>query len=119
MEVSVLRASFREGLYRRKGAVGTYLGDLLRAVSVDVCYAPRRLDLVEPYDADVAIVATKAYDTDGASRRCARPIAYPEKCVFVSPQNGVGNEEKLRRRLRADDVVAAALTTPVGRDRGR
>ncbi len=100
-----------------KGAVGTYLGDLLRAVSVDVCYAPRTLDKVEPYDADVAIVATKAYDTDGAIETLRKAIAYPQKCVFVSPQNGVGNEEKLALAFGADNVVAAALTTPVGRDR--
>ena len=92
-----------------KGAVGTYLGDLLRAVSVDVCYAPRTLDKVEPYDADVAIVATKAYDTDGAIETLRKAIAYPEKCVFVSPQNGVGNEEKLAVAFGADNVVAAAL----------
>lgn len=100
-----------------KGAVGTYLGDLLRAVSVDVSYAPRTLDRVEPYDADVAIVATKAYDTDGAIETLRKAIAYPEKCVFVSPQNGVGNEEKLAAAFGADNVVAAALTTPVGQDR--
>jgi 2-dehydropantoate 2-reductase len=100
-----------------KGAVGTYLGDLLRAISVDVSYAPRTLDRVEAYDADVAIVATKAYDTDGAIETLRKAVAYPEKCVFVSPQNGVGNEEKLAAAFGADNVVAAALTTPVGRDR--
>ena len=51
------------------------------------------------------------------SRRCARRSRYPEKCVFVSPQNGVGNEEKLAAAFGADNVVAAALTTPVDRDR--
>lgn len=35
----------------------------------------------------------------------------------MSPQNGVGNEEKLALAFGADNVVAAALTTPVGRDR--
>jgi 2-dehydropantoate 2-reductase len=100
-----------------KGAVGTYLGDLLRGVGVDVAYAPRLLDGVQPYDADVAIVATKAYDTDGAIETLRKAIAYPQKCVFVSPQNGVGNEEKLAAAFGADNVVAAALTTPVDRDR--
>jgi ketopantoate reductase len=100
-----------------KGALGTYLGDLLRSVSVDVCYAPRTLEKVDPYDADVAIVATKSYDTEGAIETLRKAIAYPEKCVFVSPQNGVGNEEKLAGAFGADNVVAAALTTPVGRDR--
>jgi 2-dehydropantoate 2-reductase len=100
-----------------KGAVGTYLGDLLRAVSVDVCYAPRTLDEVVPFDADVAIVATKAYDTDDAIETLRKAIAYPEKCVFVSPQNGVGNEERLAEAFGVDNVVAAALTTPVDRDR--
>ncbi len=100
-----------------KGAVGTYLGDLLQAVGVDVAFAPRALGAVQPYDADVAIVATKSYDTDGAIETLRKAIAYPQKCVFVSPQNGVGNEEKLAAAFGVDNVVAAALTTPVGRDR--
>lgn len=100
-----------------KGAVGTYLGDLLRGIGVDVAYAPRALHDVSPYDADVAIVATKAYDTDGAIETLRRAIEFPQKCVFVSPQNGVGNEEKLAAAFGADNVVAAALTTPIGRDR--
>jgi 2-dehydropantoate 2-reductase len=100
-----------------KGAVGTYLGDLLRGVGVDVAYAPRDLAQVVPYDADVAIVATKSYDTESAIETLRKAIPYPEKCVFVSPQNGVGNEERIAAAFGADNVVAAALTTPVDRDR--
>jgi len=93
------------------------MGDLLRGIGVEVEYAPRALDDVRPYDADVALVVTKAYDTDGAIETLRRAIAFPEKCVFVSPQNGVGNEEKLAAAFGADNVIAAALTTPVDRDR--
>jgi 2-dehydropantoate 2-reductase len=101
-----------------KGAVGTYFGDLLRAVGIEVAYAPRSIDDVrEPFDADVALVATKSYDTDAAVDTLRKAVAHPEKCVFVSPQNGVGNEEKLAAAFGADNVVAAALTTPVDRDR--
>ncbi|HVA33980.1 MAG TPA: 2-dehydropantoate 2-reductase N-terminal domain-containing protein [Candidatus Baltobacteraceae bacterium] len=100
-----------------KGAVGTYFGDMLAAAGVDVEYAARRLEDVTPCDADVALVATKAYDTDAAIASLRKAITYPEKCVFVSPQNGVGNEEKLAAAFGADNVVAAALTTPVDRDR--
>ncbi len=100
-----------------RGAVGTYLGDLLRAIGVDVAYAPRSLAEVQPYDADVALIATKAYDTEGAIETLRKAIVYPEKCVFVSPQNGVGNEERLAAAFGADNVVAAALTTPIDRDR--
>ncbi len=100
-----------------KGAVGTYLGDLLRGAGVDVLYAPRGLNDVTPYDADVALVATKSYNTEGAIETLRKAIAYPEKCVFVSPQNGVGNEERLAAAFGIDNVVAAALTTPVDRDR--
>jgi 2-dehydropantoate 2-reductase len=98
------------------GAVGTYLGDLLHSINVDVIYAPRDLEAVTPVDADVAIVAVKAYDTDGAVATLRKAIPYPEKCVFVSPQNGVGNEEKLAAAFGADSVVAAALTVPVDRN---
>ena len=100
-----------------KGAVGTYLGDLLQAIGVEVAYAPRAIGDVTPYDADVAIVAVKAYDTASAVKTLRTAIAHPEKCVFVSPQNGVGNEEQLIAAFGADSVVAAALTVPVARDR--
>ncbi|HEX8807332.1 MAG TPA: 2-dehydropantoate 2-reductase N-terminal domain-containing protein, partial [Candidatus Aquilonibacter sp.] len=100
-----------------RGAVGCFLGDKLESIGVEVAYAPRALDAVAPYDADVAIVATKAYDTDSAIATLRKAIAYPEKCVFVSPQNGVGNEEKLATAFGANNIVAAALTIPVDRDR--
>jgi 2-dehydropantoate 2-reductase len=100
-----------------KGAVGTYFGDALSRAGIEVAYAPRHLDDVRPFDADVALIATKSYDTDGAIENLRRALPYPEKCVFVSPQNGVGNEEKLAAAFGADNVVAAALTTPVDRDR--
>jgi 2-dehydropantoate 2-reductase len=99
------------------GAVGTYLGDLLQSINVEVTYAPRDVAQVTPVDADVVIVAVKAYDTDSAIETLRKAIAYPEKTVFVSPQNGVGNEEKLAAAFGADNVVAAALTTPVDRPR--
>jgi 2-dehydropantoate 2-reductase len=100
-----------------RGAVGTYLGERLASIGVTVEYAPRALASVTLFDADVAIVATKAYDTDGAIETLRKAIAYPQKCVFVSPQNGVGNEEKLAAAFGAKNVVAAALTVPVDRDR--
>lgn len=100
------------------GAVGTYLGDLLQSINVEVTYAPRRLEDVAPFDADVAIVAVKAFDTDSAIETLRGAIPYPQKCVFVSPQNGVGNEDKLAAAFGTDNVVAAALTTPVDRARG-
>jgi 2-dehydropantoate 2-reductase len=100
-----------------RGAVGTYLGDLLQSIGVEVAYAPRALADVTPYEADVALVTTKAYDTDSAIETLRKAIAFPQKCVFVTPQNGVGNEEKLMAAFGADNVVAAALTVPVDRDR--
>ena len=90
---------------------------MLRSINVDVTYAPRSLGDVVPVDADVAIVAVKAYDTDGAIETLRAAIPYPQKCVFVCPQNGVGNEEKLIAAFGADNVVAAALTVPVDKDR--
>ncbi len=100
-----------------RGAVGSYFGDALARVGLEVEYAPRSIDDVVPVDADVALVTTKAYDTDSAIESLRKAIRDPGKCVFVTPQNGVGNEEKLAAAFGADNVVAAALTTPVGRDR--
>ena len=100
-----------------KGAVGCYFGDLLERAGVEVAYAPRNHADVQPYDADVAMVTVKAYDTDSAIETLRRALPYPQKCVFVTPQNGVGNEEKLAAAFGADNVVSAALTTPVESDR--
>jgi 2-dehydropantoate 2-reductase len=100
-----------------RGAVGTYLGDQLASIGVDVEYAPRGLHDVTPCQADVAIVAVKAYDTDGAIETLRKAIPDTKNCVFVTPQNGIGNEERLAAAFGKDNVVAAALTVPVGRDR--
>ncbi|MGH7736586.1 MAG: ketopantoate reductase family protein [Candidatus Tyrphobacter sp.] len=100
-----------------RGAVGGYFGDILRAIGVEIEYAPRVLENVREYDADVAIVAVKSYDTLSAIETLKAAIPFPRKCVFVCPQNGVGNEEHLIAAFGADNVVAASLTVPVGRDR--
>lgn len=100
-----------------RGAVGTYLGDRLASIGVEVAYAPRRIEDVTPFAADVAIVAVKAFDTEGAIETLRRAIPDPTNCVFMTPQNGVGNEELLAHAFGEDNVVAAALTVPVDRDR--
>ncbi|GAC1388470.1 MAG: 2-dehydropantoate 2-reductase [Vulcanimicrobiaceae bacterium] len=97
--------------------MGTYIGELLKSINVEVNYAPRTLEAVTPVDADVAIVTVKSYDSDSAIETLRKAISHPEKCVFVCPQNGVGNEEKLIAAFGADQVVAGALTVPVDRDR--
>lgn len=99
------------------GAVGTYLGELLVGIGNNVTYAPRTLAEVQPVEAELAIVAVKAYDTDGAIETLRRALRDPSATTIVSPQNGVGNEEKLAAAFGADAVVACALTVPVDRDR--
>jgi 2-dehydropantoate 2-reductase len=96
-----------------KGAVGTYLGELLRGIGNDVVYAPRDLAAVETTAADVAIVAVKAFATEAAIATLRR--ALPEKggTAIVTPQNGVGNEELLAAAFGADAILACALTVPV------
>ncbi|MBV8748980.1 MAG: ketopantoate reductase family protein [Candidatus Eremiobacteraeota bacterium] len=98
------------------GAVGTYLGELLRGIGNDVVYAPRALDAVEPVDADLALVTVKAYDTPAAVETLRRALRNPAATTIVTPQNGVGNEDVLAAAFGADNVVAAALTVPVDRD---
>ncbi len=97
------------------GAVGTYLGRLLADIGNEVSYAPRQLEVVTPVEADVAIVAVKAYDTDCAIETLQQAISNPSTCVFISPQNGIGNEEKLAEAFGQSAVVACALTVPVDR----
>ena len=98
------------------GAVGTYLGELLRTIGNEVVYAPRELEAVTPVDADLALVTVKAYDTPAAIATLARALRTPARTTFVTPQNGVGNEEQLIDAFGADNVVSAALTVPVDRD---
>ena len=98
------------------GAVGTYLGELLRGIGNEVSYAPRALEDVAPVDADLAIVAVKAYDTPAAIATLQRALRDPRVTTILCPQNGVGNEELLADAFGADAVVAAALTVPVGID---
>ena len=99
------------------GAVGTYLGGMLSDSGAHVTYAPRDLSDVVPVSADVAIVAVKAYDTDAAIESLRKALASAPSAVILTPQNGVGNEEKIAAAFGADRVVSAALTVPV--DRGR
>ncbi len=99
-----------------KGAVGTYLGELLRGIGNDVSYAPRELDAVEPVDVDLALVTVKAYDTPAAVETLRRALKDPSATTIVTPQNGVGNEEILAAAFGADNLVAAALTVPIGLD---
>lgn len=98
------------------GAVGTYLGELLRRIGNEVVYAPRDLDAVEPVDADLALVTVKAYDTPAAIETLRRALRDAGATTIVTPQNGIGNEELLADAFGADNVVAAALTVPVDRD---
>ena len=86
------------------GAVGTFLGHKLQAIGNDVVYAPRDLAAVEPQDVDLAIVATKSFDTPGAIETLRRAVRDPAKTTIVTPQNGVG----------AERILACALTVPVG-----
>jgi 2-dehydropantoate 2-reductase len=80
-----------------------------------VHYAPRRTEDVREVAADLAIVAVKSYDTDGAIEALQRALPAGSDATLLTPQNGVGNEERLARAFGADRVVAAALTVPVER----
>jgi 2-dehydropantoate 2-reductase len=99
------------------GAVGTYLGDRLRNASTEIVYAPRRLDDVRRIEADLAIVAVKAYDTDDAIAALQQALGPESGATILCPQTGVGNEEKLAAAFGADAVVASALTVAVDRTR--
>ncbi len=98
-----------------QGAVGTYLGDLLRGETTEIVYAPRNRAEVVPVDADLAIVAVKSYDTDAAISTLQLALGPATGATILCPQNGVGNEEKLAAVFGADQIVACALTVPVER----
>jgi 2-dehydropantoate 2-reductase len=99
------------------GAVGTYLGGELRRIGNTVTYAPRDPAAAESQPVDLAIVAVKSFATDAAIETLRRVLRDPAATTIVTPQNGVGNEEKLAAVFGSDAVVAAALTVPVGLDK--
>ncbi len=100
------------------GAVGKYLGDALSGTGADVSYAPRQLDAVQRIDADLAIVAVKAYDLPGAIETLQRALGDRSDATILCPQNGVGNEERLAAAFGADRIMSCALTVPLERSRG-
>ena len=95
------------------GAVGRYLGEALAATGASVTYAPRGLEDVRPFAADLAIVAVKSYDTAGAVETIRRALPGDSDATILTPQNGVGNEERLAGAFGADRIVSCALTVPV------
>jgi len=97
------------------GAVGTYLGEALRSAAADVSYAPRNLADVRPVEAELAIVAVKSYDTDDAIATLRRALGENAQTTILTPQNGVGNEERLAAAFGADRIVSCAMTVPVER----
>jgi 2-dehydropantoate 2-reductase len=97
------------------GAVGTYIGDRLRETGASVTYAPRAAADVVPVEADLAIVAVKAFDTDAAIDTLRRALGPASDATILTPQNGVGNEERLAAAFGADRIVSCALTVPVER----
>ena len=96
------------------GAVGTYLGELLRATGADVAYAPRDAANVVSHPADLAIVAVKSFATANAIETLRRAEIGPS-AIVLTPQNGVGNEELLAAAFGPDRVCSGALTVPVER----
>jgi 2-dehydropantoate 2-reductase len=99
------------------GAVGHYLGELLRSETAEIVYAPRRLEEVVPVAADLAIVAVKSYDTQGAIQTLRRALGDAPAATILCPQNGVGNEELLAAAFGPDAIVSCALTVPLERTR--
>ncbi|MBC5810053.1 MAG: ketopantoate reductase family protein [Candidatus Eremiobacteraeota bacterium] len=97
------------------GAVGTFLAERLRDDNTTIEFAPRKLQDVVPVHADLAIVAVKAYDTDKAIATLQRALGPSSGATIMTPQNGVGNEEKLAAAFGADAIVSCALTVPVDR----
>lgn len=98
--------------------MGTFLGEALRAAGCEVQYAPRQIDDVVPVDADLAIVAVKAYGTGAAIATLCRAFPPESGATVLTPQNGVGNEEQLAAAFGADRIVSGALTIPVERGLG-
>ncbi len=95
------------------GAVGRYLGEALAATGADIVYAPRVIEDVAGLEADLAVVAVKAYDTAGAVETLRRAFGADSGAAILTPQNGVGNEELLANAFGPDRIVSGALTVPV------
>jgi 2-dehydropantoate 2-reductase len=68
-------------------------------------------------EVDLAIIATKAYDTDRAIETLRKALEDRAGTTILCPQNGVGNEEKIAEAFGADNVMACALTVPIDKAR--
>ncbi len=97
------------------GAVGNYFGQVFRDAATTITFAPRDLTAVTAAQADLAIVATKSFATDGAIATLRRAIGGGASPAILCPQNGIGSEEKLAAEFGADNVIACALTVPLER----
>jgi len=98
------------------GAIGTWIGDRLRGIGVEVVYTPRLLEAVEPVAAELAIVAVKSYDTPGAIAALQRALPSGGGATILTLQNGIGNEVLLAEAFGRDAIVAGAVTVPVRRE---
>ncbi len=64
---------------------------------------------------DIAIMTVKSYDTLAAMAECAAVAATHDRAlpIFLSLQNGVGNESMIAQTVGEDRVIAGTITTPV------
>ena len=99
------------------GAVGTYLGELLRGTGARSPTRRAQLDDVTPVEADLAIVAVKAYDTDGAIETLRRALRAPADDDDPLPAERRRQRGEARRGVRRRRDRRGALTVPVDRTR--
>jgi 2-dehydropantoate 2-reductase len=64
---------------------------------------------------DIAVMTVKSYDTLAAMEECAAAAAAYDRAlpIFLSLQNGVGNEAMIAQTVGEDRVIAGTITTPV------
>ena len=97
------------------GAVGGWFAEQLKSAGCEIVVAPRKLSEITPVEAELAVVAVKAYDTAGAIETLRRGLLNPSQTTFLCLQNGIGNEAQLAAAFGADAIIAGALTVPVER----
>ncbi|MBR9698870.1 2-dehydropantoate 2-reductase [Candidatus Woesearchaeota archaeon] len=90
------------------GAIGRFFGEKLKQVGEVVSFIGRK-DPIDTQQTDFVLVATKAYDTEEAIKRCKDLIS--DDTVVISLQNGLGNEEIISQY--AQHVIGGVTSTGV------
>jgi len=99
----------QNGLFIAEGAQTQHIAHITAVGSVADAFARRNADF------NLIILTVKSYDTATAVAELTQQLPRDAAVmpIFISLQNGVGNEEQIAHAFDAAHVIAGVITTPV------